>query len=600
MRISPTHDRSPDSLKTVSVLGSFLDTAGGSMLAPRALAPLILLLLLLGTLQARAEQDPPVKESERRNPNLTPSDVFAGVGEQLKAVTDSQIKVLQRLINVTADTDPEKPDLLFRMAELYAEQERYYNFKARSLVEKIAQANKAGDTDASAKLVTEQQEYEKREKQWLLEAAKKYIEVANEPKYQDYKRMDQVLFYLAYLLTQVKKEDQARVFFKRLIKDFPKSPYLPHAYLSFGMYFFEARDLDNALKFFDKVLEYPESTVHDYTLYMKGWVYYNREDYEKSMKTFIEVIQRVAAKKEKAGRGDAQLAKESCKDLVRAYSRIGTPEAAWAFFRKHGGAYAATMMKQLSELYAELGKAEAALATRRALEEAAKDIQAVEAGTRLLAKVDEAHTKAKSLTCDFEVVDQEAGKPVRKLTQTFRVKEQKCLFEFTSPADMKGTKVLLLSPTEWYVYLPSFGKVRRIATHVKDKGIFGLTFGIEDYFFNTYSDQYSAALMSESDTETQLFLTPKPGQDPRYAKIEMTVSKDPAVATLLMYYDAKGTLLSTEDRSGYEDQDGVRLPWRIRRTDNTVEGRSTTMLRNSLKVNEEIPDDLFTKRSLDQ
>jgi len=149
-------------------------------------------------------------DREKKKPDLTASDVFAGQGDALKAVTDAQIKVLQRLIDATSEGDPEKPDLLFRMAELFAEQERYYNFKARELDEKVFDLAQKNDPGAAAKvsqMKAQQVDYEKREKQWLLEAVKKYIEVANGPKYQSYSKMDQVLFYLAYLLTQVKKED---------------------------------------------------------------------------------------------------------------------------------------------------------------------------------------------------------------------------------------------------------------------------------------------------------------------------------------------------------------------------------------------------------
>jgi outer membrane lipoprotein-sorting protein len=224
--------------------------------------------------------------------------------------------------------------------------------------------------------------------------------------------------------------------------------------------------------------------------------------------------------------------------------------------------------------------------------------QSEEAGTKLLSKVDEAHTKAKTLSCDFEIVDQEAGKPERKLSMTFRVKGPKCQFEFTSPEDMKGTKALILGPAQAYIYLPAFGKVRRITSPTRDRGFLGLTFGIEDYFFNIFSDQYSAAVASESGDEAKLLLTPKPGQGAPYAKIEMTVSKDKGVATLLKLYDEKGILIKTETRSDYDIQGGILFPTQIRMADNTTEGRSSTMVRKSLKVNEDLSDDLFTKREL--
>ena len=119
----------------------------------------------------------PAQKSDRdkKKPDLTASDVFAGQGDALKAVTDAQIKVLQRLIDATSEGDPEKPDLLFRMAELFAEQERYYNFRARDMDEKVFDLAQKGDPASSAKvaqLKAQQVDYEKREKQWLLEAVK--------------------------------------------------------------------------------------------------------------------------------------------------------------------------------------------------------------------------------------------------------------------------------------------------------------------------------------------------------------------------------------------------------------------------------------------
>src|SRR4051812_5696724 len=61
---------------------------------------------------------PAQKQAEKKDrPTITADDIFGGVGDKVKSVTDSQIKVLQRLIDTTADSDPEKPDLLFRMAE---------------------------------------------------------------------------------------------------------------------------------------------------------------------------------------------------------------------------------------------------------------------------------------------------------------------------------------------------------------------------------------------------------------------------------------------------------------------------------------------------
>ena len=102
--------------------------------------------------------------------------------------------------------------------------------------------------------------------------------------------MDEVLFKLAYLLTSVKKEDQAREFFLRLIKDYPNSKYIPDAYLSFAEFYFDKADMDAALKFYEKVEQFPKSSVYPYAVYKKGWCYVNLGDYKTALETFVNVV----------------------------------------------------------------------------------------------------------------------------------------------------------------------------------------------------------------------------------------------------------------------------------------------------------------------
>ncbi len=298
-------------------------------------------------------------KDEKKKPAITADDVFGGVGERVKSVTDQQIRVLQRLIDNTNDSDPEKPDLLFRMAELYNEQYRYYDFRARELDEKIFNAQNANNMAGANQMKAQQTDYQKKAQTWLLASAKAYLEVADHPdKYGSYKRMDEVLFYLAYMLNQVKKEEAARKYFKRLIKDYPKSRFIPYAFLAFGDYFFDNKQLEDALKFYDRVMQFPESPIYGYAKYKEGWVYYNLGDFKQALATFVSVIE--LSEKGGAGAGNKAskiaLAKEAKKDSVRAYARIGTPDKAYEFFKRIGGNYALTMMEQLGELYNAQGQ----------------------------------------------------------------------------------------------------------------------------------------------------------------------------------------------------------------------------------------------------
>jgi tetratricopeptide (TPR) repeat protein len=296
----------------------------------------------------KPEAPPPPKKE--KGPTLTVDQFVAQKREGIIRLVEAQIGKMKRLIQVTGDDDPQKPDFLFRLGELYAEKEHYYFNKARSLDEKIYELpeNQRGT------LTAEQNKYQSEEQRWLLEAVKAYIGAT---KYRKYDRMDEVLFRLAFLLTSVKKEDQAREFFHRLIKDYPNSKYIPDAYLSFAEYYFEKGEMDNALKFYEKVEQFPKSSVYPYAVYKKGWCYVNQGDYKTALETFVSIVRMSQEGKISVNKAQKEaLIKEAKKDIVKAYAHVGGPDKAWEFFQRTGGDYAPKMMESLAELYWEQGQ----------------------------------------------------------------------------------------------------------------------------------------------------------------------------------------------------------------------------------------------------
>jgi outer membrane lipoprotein-sorting protein len=219
------------------------------------------------------------------------------------------------------------------------------------------------------------------------------------------------------------------------------------------------------------------------------------------------------------------------------------------------------------------------------------------AGDGVLARMDAAMNRAKTLKFEYEIRNKEAGKDERTLGMKVMLKGEKRFSEFTAPADMKGTKVLILSPTQMYVYLPAFGKVRRIASHTKDQGFMGLSFSQDDMATTAYGPQYTAAVASEDAASWKLVLTPKAGQETSYAKIEVTVAKDKHVPSELKYFNAEGKNVKTEVRTGYSCEGDVCTPGELKMTDN-VKGAWTKLVAKSREVNKEISDDVFSQRSL--
>lgn len=221
-------------------------------------------------------------------------------------------------------------------------------------------------------------------------------------------------------------------------------------------------------------------------------------------------------------------------------------------------------------------------------------------GDALVGRLDTALNQAKSQYLEYEIVNQEPGKGEKKLGMKVYIKGEKRFTEFTAPADMKGTKVLIQSPTQMYVYLPAFGKVRRIASHTTDQGFMGMTFSQDDLATQAYAPWYTGQLVSESGNDQKLTLMAKPGQTLPYVKLEMNVLKDKAVPSEIKYFNASGKHVKTETRSDYKCNGAVCTPMKLKMVDHTKGGQYTEFVTKTWKVNEEISDDVFSKRNLEK
>ena len=80
--------------------------------------------------------------------------------------------------------------------------------------------------------------------------------------------------------------------------------------------------MDNALKFYEKVEQFPKSSVYPYAVYKKGWCYVNLGDYKTALETFVGVVRMTTrrARSTSPRRRATALEKEAKKDIVKAYA----------------------------------------------------------------------------------------------------------------------------------------------------------------------------------------------------------------------------------------------------------------------------------------
>jgi TolA-binding protein len=299
-----------------------------------------------------------LKTKKETRPTLT-SEQFLDVQGQVGGIRKSQQSKLVRLIKITGDDNPDKPKLLFRLAESFSKEQRYYRFRAFELYEKIESPRYSNQR---GKLKSQQKQWFAKEKKALTSAIKIYALLANNSKFRNYEKMDEVLFYYAYTLQSAKRIPLSRTVFKRLIQNYPKSKYVPWAYLSFADYFFEKGELNNADLFYGKVLEFPRSQIYNLALYKRGWVFMNQDRNQDALETFFKVANRTKGKKQYD-----VLNRAAKKDFVRAYAEVGKAQRAHNAFKRVDNAYAFDMLKILALLYFDQGKAAKAIYTFREL-----------------------------------------------------------------------------------------------------------------------------------------------------------------------------------------------------------------------------------------
>ncbi|MCA9670603.1 MAG: tetratricopeptide repeat protein [Myxococcales bacterium] len=302
-----------------------------------------------------AKTKAPVKKAKterRRRPQISAEQFRRVTRAKVAKLTDAAIRKLKQLIEVTDNNDAEKPDFIFRLAEHFRDKKVLYEFRARELDEKIYQTSDAG---RKGRLKQAQKSYEHASRKWMIEAVKKYLEIYRTPAYQKYRRMDEVLFNLAAMLTEVKRRDKAREVFSRLIRNYPQSKYIPDALLSFAEFYFNNNQVEKALALYQRVGKYPQSAIYGYAVYKQGWCWLNLKDPRRALELFVKVI-RNANRWSGSKKGKIVLVKEAKKDAVRAYAHVGTPGRAWNFFKRIGGGYAMTMLERLANIYYDQGK----------------------------------------------------------------------------------------------------------------------------------------------------------------------------------------------------------------------------------------------------
>ena len=218
-------------------------------------------------------------------------------------------------------------------------------------------------------------------------------------------------------------------------------------------------------------------------------------------------------------------------------------------------------------------------------------------GPEVLATVDKNANATTDFTAAVSAVTAQPGKDPKQMAFQLYTAKGKRMVAFSAPGDMKGTRVLVLSRTQMYVWLPAYNKVRRVASHVSDQGFMGTSFSDADMSTSVYGEVYDATLKAEDDQTWTLELPRKAGEKSPYAKLEMTVRKDLGLPSEIRYFNDKGQHVKTETRADYHCEQDACIPGTLTMVDHSRGELSTTLTQKVEAINAGLSEDVFSQRT---
>lgn len=285
---------------------------------------------------------------------LDPRSVSTDAELRARELLEREVVTLQRILE--RPPTAQHASYLARLADTQVELWTYWDHTARALDAPLFEARQPGATDDPAAIERRQHDAESAAAAARDGAIGTYAALVRD--HPDAADLDHTLYSLAYLLEQAHQTDDALAIDLRLVRDFPASRYVPHAWLAFGEHAFATEDMEAAARFYERVLETPPEApnpVYGYALYKLAWVHYDEEDFAGALRGFVRVLEHAAAHPDAH---DAEaLARQARHELVLPYARVGRPAQALAFFRRYASDddQAIEMLEDLGELYESSG-----------------------------------------------------------------------------------------------------------------------------------------------------------------------------------------------------------------------------------------------------
>ncbi len=181
----------------------------------------------------------------------------------------------------------------------------------------------------------------------------------------------------------------------------------------------------------------------------------------------------------------------------------------------------------------------------------------------------------------------------------------KTMVIFQKPASVAGTRFLTIEnpgkAADQWIYLPSLGKVRRIAASEGSASFMGTDLSYDDLSSADRDpglDSYTLLREEVLNGRNSWVIEAKPkSADYQYSRMLGWIDKESYIAMKMELYDKKGKLAKIMEMGEIKDIQG-RLTPTLTKMSTVQAGTSTTIYTDIMKYDDPIPASVFTERFL--
>jgi outer membrane lipoprotein-sorting protein len=219
-------------------------------------------------------------------------------------------------------------------------------------------------------------------------------------------------------------------------------------------------------------------------------------------------------------------------------------------------------------------------------------------GDALLARMDAAANRGQDahLVLDVAVVDKAGTKSDRTL-EIWQKGGDKRLVRFTQPARLAGTSLLVPDGDTVYMYLPAYGKVRRVLGEQRGDAFAGTDFSLEDLSRLSFADEYTATVEADEGAVTRLRLAPKDAKAHRDAALRVWMREADDLPEKVEYLGADGAVRRRLTMSDFRPDDGRVLAHTLV-VEDLAAGKRTEARVRAVDLDSGLADGLFALTEL--